>query len=63
LECSHGAAWSKRNPVVGRPELDKQSMCSSDGKSEKLSLRAIESERNIEAIILALIEAAAKKRQ
>ena len=43
--------------------MDKQSMCSSDGKSEKLSLRAIESERNIEAIILALIEAAAKKRQ
>src|SRR5215471_13600441 len=31
--------------------------------TEKLSLRAITSERNIEAIILALIEAAAKKWQ
>ena len=31
--------------------------------AEKLSLRAIKSERNIEAIILALIEAAAKKWQ
>jgi len=31
--------------------------------AEKLSLRAITSERNIEAIILALIEAAAKKWQ
>jgi hypothetical protein len=31
--------------------------------AEKLSLRAINSERNIEAIILALIEAAAKKWQ
>ena len=29
--------------------------------AEKLSLRAIKSERNLEAIILALIEAAAKK--
>ncbi len=31
--------------------------------AEKLSLRAIKSERNIEAIILALIDAAAKKWQ
>jgi len=31
--------------------------------AEKLSLRAIKSERNIEAIIIALIEAAAKKWQ
>ena len=31
--------------------------------AEKLSLKAIKSERNIEAIIIALIEAAAKKWQ